>query len=286
MTTEATANDRSVLLNGVRVHYREWGATDAPTLVILHGLSGSARLFDEHARALADGRHILVPDLRGHGETDWAPDYAMEGFVHDLERLAKQLQLPGFALLGQSLGGTVAYHYAARYPARVERLVLGDIGPDVFAHPAYAAVLAQLKASSLEAFDDPEEPVRRALAAPSPTGATDERTVRARTLANLVQGADGRWHWRYDVAGLAAKLPYGSDFETAAWAALARVRCPTLVVRGENSPVLSRENAERMVQTLADGRWIEVPASGHAVPFDNPAGFLAVVRPFLVGESP
>jgi pimeloyl-ACP methyl ester carboxylesterase len=285
MTTQPAVRDHTAMLNGLRVHYRDWGATDAPPLVILHGLSGAAQFFDEPARALADQRHILVPDLRGHGETDWAPPYAVAPFVDDLEQLAKHLQLPHFALLGQSLGGTIAYHYAARYPERVDRLVLGDIGPDVFANPLLEAVLDQATAEAREAFDDPEAPVRRALAAPSPSGPQDERVVRARIAYNLVQGADGRWRWRYDAAGLGATIPSGSEAETAAWAALAQVRCPTLVVRGESSPVLSRENAERMVHTLADGRWVEVPAAGHGVPFDNPVGFLAVVRPFLLESS-
>jgi esterase len=285
MTTEPAVHDHTVLLNGLRVHYREWGATDAPPLVILHGLAGAARFFDEHAAALADQLHVLVPDMRGHGETDWAPDYTIAPFIDDLEQFAVHLQLSHFALLGQSLGGTMAYHYAARFPARVERLVLGDIGPDVFTNPLLPGVLAQGKAAADEVFDDPEEPVRRAIAAPGPTATTNADAIRARTVQNLVQGADGRWRWRYDGAGLGTTIPTGSAAEATAWEALAQVRCPTLIVRGESSPVLSPQNAERMVQTLTNGRWVEVPACGHGVPYDNPAGFLAVVRPFLLEQS-
>jgi pimeloyl-ACP methyl ester carboxylesterase len=285
MTAGTDVQDQFITLDGLRVHYREWGATEAPALVILHGAADYAQSWDPVARALADSFHVVVPDLRGHGETDWAADYSAPTFIADTEQLTQHLQLPPFALIGHSLGATVAYRYAARYPERVTRLVIGDIGPDVFSTPLLEATLAQFRATGLEVFDNPAEPLRRALTAPHPAAPVDEQAVRDRTAYNLIQGADGRWRWRYDAAGLGATLPVGSEVETADWAALAQLRCPTLVVRGEHSPVLSRENAERMVQATADCRWVEVPASSHGVNNDNLAGYLAVVTPFLLAQA-
>lgn len=285
MTTQKPVQDHVITLDGLRAHYREWGAPDAPPLVILHGAADRARAFDAVAAAFADRLHILVPDLRGHGETDWASDYSIGAFVQDTEQFAEHLHLPTFALLGHSLGANMAFHFAAQYPNRVSRLVLGDVGPDAFAAALWEANLAQFRAAALEAFDDPEEPVRRALAAAAAVlPETGLQAMGARLRDNLVCGSEGRWRWRYDAGGLGANLPSGQEVAAAAWGALGQVRCPTLVIRGENSAVLSRENAERMVRTLAEGRWMEVPASGHGVPWDNFAGYMAVVQPFLLEQ--
>jgi pimeloyl-ACP methyl ester carboxylesterase len=278
MAASVEVLDKFVTLSGLRVHYREWGAPDAAPLLMLHGGASAARGLDAVARALASTLHVVVPDLRGHGESAWAADYALDSFVSDLEQLVDQLALPPFALLGHSLGAVIAYTYAARYPGRVRRLVLGDIGPDEFSVPAVLAVHARVKAAGAEVFDDPDIAISAAIAA-APTMPAE--AVRERTAYNLVQGADGRWRWRYDGAGIIATYK-GSGSEAEAWATLARVPCPTLVVRGESSPILSRATAERMAETLRDGRWAEVPNCGHGIPLENFAGFMAAVAPFLL----
>ena len=281
MTTDIEVQDKFVTLNGLRIHYREWGSPGAPPLVLLHGGASFARGLDAVARALAGHRHVFVPDLRGHGESDWAADYTLDSFVDDVELLALELDLPRFALLGHSLGAVIAYTYAARHPSRVQRLVVGDIGPDEFSVSAVLAVHARVKAAGAEVFDDPAPAISAAVAA---APAMPAEAVRERTAYNLVQGADGRWRWRYDGAGIIATYK-GAGSEEAAWAALARVPCPTLVVRGETSPILSRETAKRMAAALADGRWREVAGSGHVIPLENFAGYMDVVTPFLLAPD-
>src|SRR5437764_2619643 len=109
MTTNAQVADNFITLNGLRLHYREWGAQDAAALVIRHGAAARARAWDAVAGALADRWHLVVPDLRGHGETDWTPDYSIDAFVQDTDHLAAHLHLPTFALLGHSLGAAMAF---------------------------------------------------------------------------------------------------------------------------------------------------------------------------------
>ncbi|MHB8573762.1 MAG: alpha/beta fold hydrolase, partial [Dehalococcoidia bacterium] len=108
MTPETTVQDRFTVLNGLRFHYREHGVVGAPVLLLLHGLAGHARMWDVIATALADRFHVLALDLRGHGETDWAPAYSYDLFADDVEQFAADLQLQHFALVGQSLGAEVA----------------------------------------------------------------------------------------------------------------------------------------------------------------------------------
>jgi esterase len=279
MTTETQVQDRTVTLNGLRFHYRDWGNEGAQPLLLLHGYTSHARSWDTTARALRDRYRVLALDQRGHGETEWAQDYQPERMVEDIDAFQRALDLRRFALLGLSMGGRNAYGYAAQFPAEVERLVIVDIGPEIVAAGSdriRGGVLAP------DTFDDPEEAVRRARAAnPRPPDAE----LRHRTLNNLIRRDDGRWTWRYDVALRAPDRPLPRPNPDAAWALLPRIACPTLLVRGAESDILSRETAERMVQEIPDCRLVEVPDAGHSIPLDNPTGFLAAIDPFLPGSS-
>jgi pimeloyl-ACP methyl ester carboxylesterase len=287
MTTEADVRDATVTLGGLRFHYRDWGRPTAPALVILHGGSSFAAAWDPVAAALADHFRVVVPDLRGHGETDWAPDYSLDALTGDVERLAEALDLSRMALLGLSMGCTVAYCYAGWYPARLERLVLVDFTPDFLVSSLQPGIAAQLRAEAQEVFDDQESAIQSRLSSPAwaSIAAADPAAVaglRKRAASNLVQGTDGRWRWRYDAAAVAT-LPNGPEAAAEQWALVAQIRCPTLVVRGDRSPVVSQESAERLAQTIPTARWVEVADAGHSVNQDNLEGFLAAERPFLMG---
>ena len=95
MTASTEGQDQFVTVNALRIHYREWGAQHAPSLVVLHGAAGFARGLDGVAAALAERFHIVAPDLRGHGETAWAADYALDRFVEDAEQLPTTWAWPG-----------------------------------------------------------------------------------------------------------------------------------------------------------------------------------------------
>lgn len=279
--------DRYVTLGGLRFHYRNWGSPQLPPLVLLHG-SASFAAWDTVASALADRFRVLAPDQRGHGETDWASDFSMDALVQDVEQFRQALDLPSVSLLGLSMGCMVAYCYAARFPTRLDRLVLVDVAPDCVSSPLLPQAAGHMRAEAQEAFTDVEEAIQSRLSNPvwarilAATPAA-EADWRARATYNLVQHADGRWRWRYDAASIATRNAENREqTEAEQWAQVAQIPCPTLVVRGANSPVLSRENAERLAHTIPTERWVEVPDSGHAVPFDNEAGFLRVVRPFLL----
>src|SRR5262249_2360847 len=131
-----------------------------------------------------------------------------------------------------------------------------------------------------DVFDDPEEAVRRAREAnPRPPDAE----LRHRTLSNLTPRDDGRWTWRYDAVLRAPDRPLPRPDPEAAWSMLPRIPCPTLLVRGAASDILSPETAARMLRDIPDCRLVEVPDAGHSVPLDNPTGFLAAIDEFLSG---
>ena len=279
MTARSAAADKFVTLGTLRFHYREWPAAreGAQHLVLLHGITGHARSWDSFASAMSSDYRVLALDQRGHGETEWAPpdQYGTDFMVSDLEAFVAELGLDRFVLLGLSMGGRNAIHYAGKRPRELERLVIVDIGPDVTV--AGSERLANRNRAN-DIFASVEDAIRRARG-DNPNA--DEAEQRHRVTHNLMQRADGTWTYRYDKALRDPNNPRPRPAPEAGWQLLASIDVPTLLVRGEISDILSRETAERMVQAIPGCRFEEVPGSGHSVPLERPSEFLRAVRTFL-----
>ena len=125
--------ERTVRVNGITLHYLDWGPAEAPPVVLLHGITGHARVWDHLAERLLPGHRVLALDQRGHGDSDPAPDddYRVGAMADDVAAFAGSLRLDRFALVGHSMGGRIAIKYAGDHAARLERLVVIDIGPDI-----------------------------------------------------------------------------------------------------------------------------------------------------------
>ena len=110
----------------LRLHYLDWGNPDAPPLLLIHGNRDHAHNWDWTAARLQDRYHIIAPDLRGHGDSQWSAGsmYAPAEFVYDIAQLVHQQQLAPLRVVAHSLGGNVALRYAGTYPEHVERLVV------------------------------------------------------------------------------------------------------------------------------------------------------------------
>jgi pimeloyl-ACP methyl ester carboxylesterase len=263
---------RDVVLHhaGLRLHLLDWGAAGLPALLLLHGGAQTAHSFDEVAPALARDHHVLALDQRGHGDSDWASRYDREAFCGDIAAVLDAYGWDGVTLVALSLGGLNAIAFAAHRPERVRGLVVIDVVPSV-ATAGREAIGRQLAVRDFASFD---EAVAHARA-----------FNRRRTVANIRErlrhamrkGADGRWTYKFD-PGLASGA--GLHIETLWWA-VGRLRCPTLLVRGAESPILTAEGAERFVRMVPGSRLSLVAGAGHSVMGDNPVGFLAAVRPFL-----
>ena len=181
-------------------------------------------MWDTVARAivLQDGARVLVPDLRGHGQTDWAPDYAVERWVEDVYAFVCALALPPMALVGISMGGGHAWRYAAAHPDTVARLVIVDIAPEQ-ERSGMERIGAAL-CDTPDVFDDLAEaiPVLRAVYPTAPDAA-----LWPRVLDNIIRRDDGRWTWRYDPTFRARSgLGFTVPSRTTQWALLSNDPVP------------------------------------------------------------
>jgi pimeloyl-ACP methyl ester carboxylesterase len=271
--------DRTVTLGGRRFHYTEWGPASAPPLVFLHGITGHARTWDDEARLLAGRYRALALDQRGHGDSDPAPDgdYSDAALLGDLTAFVDTLALPRVTLVALSLGGRVAINFAGRHPGRVERLVVVDIGPEIA--PAGRARVGTLMATAPERFESLDAVVAHMRAnAPLYT----EPMLRHRAQHAVRPLAGGGFTWKYDRALRDAIREGRMRTPTDLWPQWRAIACPTLLVRGAMSDVLSDETAKRMVDESSVARLVVVPGAGHTVPGDQPEAFQSLLREFLL----
>jgi pimeloyl-ACP methyl ester carboxylesterase len=271
--------DRTITLRGQRFHYVEWGPAAAPPVVFLHGITGHARTWDDEARLLADRYRVLVLDQRGHGDTDPAPDgdYSDDALLGDLVAFTDALGVRRCTLVALSLGGRVAINFAGTHPPRVERLVIVDIGPEIA--PVGRARVGALMAGAPERFESVEDIITHMRAnAPLYT----EAMLRHRAQHAVRPLPGGGFTWKYDRALREAIRQGRMRVPADLWPQWRAIACPTLLVRGALSDILSDETAKRMVDELPAARLVVVPGAGHTVPGDQPAAFQSLLREFLL----
>lgn len=271
--------DRTLEVHGQRFHFVEWGAPSAPAVIFLHGITGHARTWDDEARLLAGRYRAIALDQRGHGDTDPAPDgdYSDAALLGDLEAFVDGLGLARVSLVALSLGGRVAIDFAGRHPGRVERLVVIDIGPDIA--PAGRARVGTLMAQAPERFATLDDVVTHMrVNAPRYT----EAMLRHRAQHAVRPLPGGGFAWKYDRALREAIRQGRMRVPADLWPQWGAIQCPTLLVRGSESDILTDEIAKRMIDALPHARLAVVGGAGHTVPGDQPAAFQALLREFLM----
>ena len=273
---EYVPEDKFVEANGMPLHYLDWGNADKPKMVLLHGGAQTAHSWDFFALGIRDHFHVVALDQRGHGDSGWSEEgnYGAPFHVADVDAFTDVIGYDRFTLVGLSMGGRNSYAFAAAHPEKVERLVIVDVGPDV-QREGSAYIREFLEDTEVfESFDWLVERVRRY------NPRRPEEQIRGSLLNNLKRMDDGRWTWKHD-RRRGIRRDRGGEMSGSAWSDLATVQAPTLVVRGAESNILSVETAQRMMETLKDGRLVEVSKAGHLVQGDNPVEFDKVVREFL-----
>lgn len=279
-----TPRAHTVTVNGLRLRILEWGDAGAPPVVCVHGYTSSAQAFNAPARHFRDRLRIIAPDVRGHGESAWSPAgaYRYEDQVDDLAGLVDRLGLARFVLVGTSMGGIIAMAYAARHADRLRALVVNDIGPDVEVGSQRITQTVGARPDEFATLD--EAMAYRREVSPIVAGRTPE-DQRELALGVLRQRADGRWVWKMDPAYIQQRLQRGAPPRPPLWPVLARVACPTLVVWGTESDVLSESQARRMVSTLPHGELVTVHGVGHAPTLIEPVALRALEHVLDVPHS-
>jgi pimeloyl-ACP methyl ester carboxylesterase len=249
------------------------GADTDPPVCFLHGGAAHAHWFDRVIPALTDRFHTLALDQRGHGSSSWAtpPRYATEDFAADLLALMDERGWPRMALVGHSMGGHNAMAFAAWHPERVSALVVVDSRPQLPPDRVDRMHERGMRPPRLHATED--DAVRSFRLLPKQTKA-DARLLDHLARAGLIH-ADGGYRYRFDPACYANRQPVDC------WPLLPRITARTLVVRGELSPILPVEMAERLAAAIPRARVIAIPGAYHHLVLDDPETFTRELSRFL-----
>jgi pimeloyl-ACP methyl ester carboxylesterase len=266
-----------VRLDDMQLHVLDWGGTGEPPILLLHGGGLTAHTWDLVCLQLRPRYRCVAPDLRGHGDSSWssAVDYRLDAYRADVEGLVDYFGFDQFVLVGMSLGGATAIHYAGKHAAQLAALVLVDIGPQMSGGAGRERLRSfseQPPLASVDAY------VERALAF---NPRRKPELLRRSLLHNLRQNADGMWVWKYDPRRMG---PPGTDPARrgdAMWAAVERITCPTLVVKGAQSELFMTADAEALVSRLPAPEFVQIEGAGHTVQGDQPKALAEAMTGFL-----
>lgn len=268
-----TAKRRTLRVNGLDLALLEWGVSGNPALCFLHGGAAHAHWFDLVAPAFAARFHVIALDQRGHGESAWAapPAYATEDFAADLRGVMDALGVRRMALAGHSMGGHNTMGFAAWHPERVSAAVIIDSRPSL---PPERLDRMHARGRRPRRLHPTLEQAVRAFRLLPPDTAADPAFL-AHLARVGVAARDGGFTYRFDPATYASRKPVDN------WPLLPRISAPTLVVRGEHSPILPPDMAERMLGALPRASLVEIPGAYHHLVLDRPDAFVRALDAFL-----
>lgn len=273
-----------------RLAYWEWAGprADAPVLVCVHGLSRQGRDFDALARAMSDRYRVICPDVAGRGHSDWLRQpagYQVPAYVADMVALLARLDVEQVDWVGTSMGGLIGLGLAALprpdgVASPIRRLVLNDVGPAIRFEALQRIGTYLGKAPRFASVAEGAAYLRSISAGFGPH--TDEEWLVLAAPMFRQEGAEWRLHYDPAIAlPFAAVTPeLVAAGEAALWAAYDQLRCPTLLIRGAESDLLTAETARAMTQRGPHARLVELPGVGHAPTLIHDDQ-VSIVREFL-----
>ena len=264
---------RAVEVGDLRLLLHEWGSSGRRPVLLLHSLAAHSHWWDWAAPRLAEDAHVVALDLRGHGGSDWVvpPAYHAEDHARDALAVLDGLGWRAPVVMGHSLGGYIGATLAALHPERVGALVIVDTMTQ-WNERETAWAMEQAERPAQE-FATREDAGGRFRLSPRETTAPAE-WLRHLGETGVQEARPGVWEPVFDRQVFAHARP-------DAWPILPSVICPTLVVRGAGSSIMSREAGLRVAATVKRGRLVESESAYHHLILDEPAQFVSIVTGWL-----
>ncbi|WP_299191889.1 alpha/beta hydrolase [uncultured Erythrobacter sp.] len=267
--------------DGLSLYYRDYAGPDGydgPPVLCLHGLTRNSRDFAELAEHLSATRRVIVPEMRGRGHSDYAPDsstYKPRQYVADVEKLLAELGITRFIAVGTSMGGLMTMLLAAAKPGRIAAAVMNDIGPEIDptgieriagyvgqgkSYPTWIHAARSLAETHSDAFPD-----------------YDLDTWLEMAKRTLVVSQNGRISYDYDMAIAEPFKQADNTPADALWPVYEALKdVPMLLVRGELSDLLTPATVQRMGEVNPAMTSVTVPRVGHAPMLDEPEALAAI----------
>ncbi|MCP4756438.1 MAG: alpha/beta hydrolase [Proteobacteria bacterium] len=245
-----------MVLNGIELHYLEWGKRTHPPVLLLHGFLSQARIWGDLASILCGNHRVLALNQRGHGKSEWSTDgdYSIDAHFTDLVHFIEHLDLRELVLIGHSMGGRNALFYTACRPERIRKLILVDarLGNSDQSLNALKSMLGNADVADFShlSIDDAFDRIR----------STSEKPIAA---------GNGSL---YDPWLVVASHLADHRVEDL-WPFVGNIPCPTWIIRGERSRFLSQTDAETMKHLMPTAEIEVVPLASHLPMLENRQAF-------------
>ena len=274
--SHAQPTDKFATVNGLQIHYLDWGNDGKQPLILLHGIARVAHTFDHVAPHFTKNYHVIAIDMRGHGDSGWHAQgaYLVEDYVSDIEALIQQLKLRNIVLWGASTGGRVAQLIAGLHPDWVSAVIVEDVGPE--RPPTVSNRRANRMAKEANGWatlDEMLEQIR-----------IENPRAPDAILRNLAQHgskarADGRIVWKRDPVILKGFVP------TELWETVRKIKAQIIYVLGGASTIVPPQTQQALKTALPQAQIVIMPELGHYPSDEKPEEFLAIVDRFLAGAK-
>jgi len=275
LTAQSPYQDRFITVNGLRLHYLDWGSPDKQAFIMLHGIGRVAHSFDHIAPKFNQDYHVMAIDMRGHGDSAWSPEgaYLVQDYANDLEAFVTQLNLRNVILLGNSTGGRVVQVYAGMHPERVAKLVVEDVGPE--RTNEIASGFARRVKQEENGWASEDELLASLMRS---GGSVSEELQRNYAHFGSKQRADGRIVWKRDPNLVKGFVP------TELWAQVLKIMCPTIYILGGGSSIVPPETQQKLRESLPVVQIVTMPKLGHYPHQEAPQEYIRIVQAFLSGK--
>lgn len=290
MTDTTGPTSQGYFSQRLRLHYADWGNESAPPLLLIHGSMDHCRNWDWVARALRDDYHIVAPDLRGHGDSQWlvGSSYQMLDYIYDIAQLVEQKKFSPVTIIGHSMGAAISLYYAGLYPEKVDRIIaIEGLGPspeilkERASTPDYTRLLdwilttRKLSGRQAKRYVDLDTALQRMRAENPHLSAEQAKHL---TIHGSNQNEDGTYSWKFD--NYARNMFPGHLLDAEVTALFARISCPVLLVRGAESWA-SDPSLDGRLAPFQNAQSVNVKNAGHWVHHDQLSVFLRLVRTHL-----
>ena len=272
LAAQTPYQDRFVTVNGLRLHYLDWGSPGKQPFIMLHGIGRIAHSFDHIAPRFNQDYHVIAIDMRGHGDSEWSPEgaYLVEDYVRDLAAFIEQLNLRSVVLLGNSTGGRVVQVYAGMHPERMAKLVVEDVGPERTNEIATGfATRVQQEENGWASEDELVASLMRG------GGRVSEELQRNYAHFGSKRRADGRIVWKRDPNLVKGFIP------TELWEQVLKIRCPSIYILGGASTIVPERTQQKLQENLPAVQIVTMPKLGHYPHQEAPEDYIRIVQTFL-----
>ena len=288
---EARPTSAFARVNGLKLHYLDWGARraarshahqrkskpSATTILLCHGGSAHCHWWDDVAPYLTEYGRVLALDFRGHGRSQWASQYGLAAHLDDLITFVRDHLRKRVMLVGHSMGGEIAMRVAEGHPELLNGLVVADAPSSGL--PLKTRLIWRWKRRN-QAGPRPEFPTREALIARfrlSPPGHNlTPQALAALALKGAEQLPNGNWAFRFDPN--TRKLSPGWRLPRCR---IQNIRMPVLIIRGEHSGLVTERQARQMQRRIPGSQLKTIPSAYHHVSLDNPDATAAAIGEFV-----